>query len=88
MAQAYSDLYRLYLSGKSIKLNNNGGFYRCSKSYGVETKLHVVAAYVDTQDKRESMRHSADFIYFHRIKSNLPRNNQTKGARERKERVR
>ena len=87
MAQAYSDLHRIYLSGKGIKLNNNGGFYRCGKSYGVETKLHVVAVYVDARDKRENMRHSPDFIYFHRIKSNLPRNKQTKRAQERGEGV-
>ena len=69
MAQACSDPHRLYLSGKGIKLNNNGGFYQCGKRYGVETKLHIVAAYVDAathaQDKRESMQQSADFIYFH-----------------------
>ena len=55
------------------KLNDNDGFYWHGKSYGVKMKLRVATAYVDAQNKRESMRHSADFIYLHRIKSNLPR---------------
>ena len=37
MAQAYSDLYRLYLSGQGIQLNNNGGFHRHGEIYGMET---------------------------------------------------
>ena len=78
----------LYLAKRGVKLNNNGGFCQRGKSYGMETKLWVAAAYVNSRDKRDSMRHSADFIYFHRIKSNLPRNNQTKGTRERGEEVR
>ena len=51
------DLHRLYLSEKGIKLNVNDGFYRRGKSYGVETKLRVAAADVDSQDKHDSMWH-------------------------------
>ena len=65
MAQTYSDLHRLYLSGQGIKLNNNGDFYRRGEIYGVEMKLRIAAAYGGARDKRKSMRHSADFIYLH-----------------------
>ena len=44
MAQASSDLHRLYLSAQGIKLNENGGFYWRGKSYGVKTKFRVAAA--------------------------------------------
>ena len=58
MAQAYSDLHRLYLSEQGIKLNNNGGFYRRGKSYGMEMKLRVAAAYLDARDKLDGLRPS------------------------------
>ena len=47
MAQTYSDLHRLYLSGQGIQLTNNDGFHRHGEIYGMETKLCVTAAYVD-----------------------------------------
>ena len=59
-----------------IKLNNNGGFGAVRSTYAVETRLCVAAAYVDVRDIHESMRHSADFMYLHWIKSNLPHNRQ------------
>ena len=62
MTQAYSDLHRLYLSEKGIKLNDNGGFYRRGKSYGVEKKLRVTAAYIDAKDKLDGLRPSINAV--------------------------
>ena len=58
MAQAYSSLHRLYLSPQGIKLNKNGGFYWRGKSYYVEMKLRVAAAYVDARNKLDGLRPS------------------------------
>ena len=56
------DLHRLYLSEKGIKLNVNDGFYRRGKSYGVETKLRVAAAYIDARDKIDGLRPSINAV--------------------------
>ena len=62
MAQAYSDLHQLYFSEQGIKLNNNGEFYWCGKSYAVVTKLRVAAVYVDAQDKLDGLRPSINAV--------------------------
>ena len=60
MAQAFSDLHRLYLAKKGVILIDNDGFSQRVKRYGVETKLNVAAAYVDARDKLDRLLTSID----------------------------
>ena len=60
--QAFSDLHKLYLSRCGVELNLNGGFYRRGKSYAVEKKLSVAAAYVDAREKCDDQRPSVNAV--------------------------
>jgi hypothetical protein len=52
-----NELHQLYFATRhSIMVNNNGGYYQCGKSYGLEVKLFVAAKYLDHKERLGGLR--------------------------------
>ena len=57
-SDAFSSLHRLYFVQHGISVNLNGGYYQVGKSYLIDRKLRVAAAYLDAQENVDGPRPS------------------------------
>ncbi len=52
-----NELHQLYFATRhGVMVNNNGGYYQCGKSYGLEVKLFVAAKYLDHKERLVGLR--------------------------------